>query len=103
MPDGGCREIRFGDDEHAFSILVWRSGAEAHAWVNQCPHFSLPLNARPDTFLLLSGERVMCAYHCAVFRLRDGVCVEGPARGRGLDRVPIVLAAGELRVAEEGA
>ena len=100
VPDGACREVKYGADENAFSVLVWRQGAEVHAWVNTCPHFSLPLNSRPDEFLLLPGERVMCAYHCAVFRLHDGVCTEGPAQGMGLDLVPIEVAGGEIRVGE---
>ena len=100
VPEGACREVKYGDDENAFSVLVWRQGAQVRAWVNNCPHFSLPLNSRPDEFLLLPGERVMCAYHCAVFRLHDGVCTEGPAQGMGLDRVPIEVAGGEIRVGE---
>jgi nitrite reductase/ring-hydroxylating ferredoxin subunit len=49
---------------------------------------------------MLPEGRVMCAYHCAVFRLHDGFCSEGPAQGMGLDRVPIEVANGEVRVGE---
>ena len=98
--DGTCREVKYGDGEGAFSVLVWRQDAQVRAWVNNCPHFSLPLNSRPDEFLMLPGGRLMCAYHCAVFRLHDGYCTEGPAQGMGLDRVPIEVADGEIRVGE---
>jgi nitrite reductase/ring-hydroxylating ferredoxin subunit len=47
---------------------------------------------------MLPGERVMCAYHCAVFRLADGFCTEGPAQGMSLDRVPVMVSGGEVRV-----
>jgi nitrite reductase/ring-hydroxylating ferredoxin subunit len=100
VPEGACQEVKYGDDEDAFRILVWRQGAQVRAWVNSCPHFSLPLNSQPDEFLMLPEGRVMCAYHCAVFRLHDGFCSEGPAQGMGLDRVPIEVANGEVRVGE---
>jgi nitrite reductase/ring-hydroxylating ferredoxin subunit len=99
VPEGSCHEVKYGEGDGAFSVLLYRVGAEVRAWVNNCPHFSLPLNAQPDEFLMLSGERVMCAWHCAVFRLVDGVCTEGPAHGMSLDRVPVEVAGGEIRVA----
>ena len=79
VPDGLCKEIRYGEGAYAFSILVHRSCTEIKAYVNRCPHFSLPLNARPDQFVMLDGARVMCAFHGAVFRLDNGYCEAGPA------------------------
>jgi nitrite reductase/ring-hydroxylating ferredoxin subunit len=87
--DGVCKELRFGEAEFVFSLLLHRDGLEMHAYVNCCPHFSLPLNSRPDHFLLLTGLRIMCAWHCAEFRLDDGRCVAGPAKGLALERVPV--------------
>jgi nitrite reductase/ring-hydroxylating ferredoxin subunit len=98
VPEGRCHEVKFGETDDAFSVIVYRTVAEVRAWVNNCPHFSLPLNSQPDEFLMLPGERVMCAYHCAVFRLSDGFCIEGPAQGMGLDRVPIEVAGNDIRI-----
>ena len=98
LPEGACHEVKFGANDDAFSVIVFRTGAEVRAWVNNCPHFSLPLNSQPNEFLMLPGERVMCAYHCAVFRLSDGLCTEGPAQGMGLDRVPIQVAGNDILV-----
>jgi nitrite reductase/ring-hydroxylating ferredoxin subunit len=98
VPEGACHEVKFGANDDAFSVIVYRTGAEVRAWVNNCPHFSLPLNSQPNEFLMLPGERVMCAYHCAVFRLSDGFCTEGPAQGMGLDRVPIEVAGNDIRI-----
>jgi nitrite reductase/ring-hydroxylating ferredoxin subunit len=89
VPDGACKELRYGDGEQCFNLLLYRRGRMVRAYVNSCPHFSLPLNAQPDRFLLLKNAEIMCAYHCAVFRLDDGHCIAGPAEGMGLEPVPV--------------
>jgi nitrite reductase/ring-hydroxylating ferredoxin subunit len=91
VPDGACKELRFGEGDDTFNLLLYRRGGEVRAYVNCCPHFSLPLNAQPGEFLLLKNSEIMCAYHCAVFRLEDGHCIAGPAEGMGLEPVPIRL------------
>lgn len=102
VPDGACTELRYGDYDGAFTMLLYRRGADVKAYVNCCPHFSLPLNSRPNEFLMLGGEQVMCAYHCAIFRLRDGHCIDGPAEGMSLDQVPIEIKDGHIYVSEAG-
>jgi nitrite reductase/ring-hydroxylating ferredoxin subunit len=93
---GACKEFRYGEGEDALSLLVYRGALGIRAYVNKCPHFSLPLNARPDKFLLLKDSQIMCAYHCAIFRLDDGHCIAGPAEGMGLEPVAIVVADGNI-------
>jgi nitrite reductase/ring-hydroxylating ferredoxin subunit len=97
--DGACKELSFGEGDGMLSLIVHRRATLVRAFVNRCPHFSLRLNARPDHFLVLTGERVMCAWHCAVFRLDDGHCIEGPARGMGLDPVPVEARDGSIYLA----
>ena len=96
VPDGACKELRFGEGEDCFSLLLYRRGSVVRAYVNCCPHFSLPLNAQPDEFLLLRNSEIMCAYHCAVFRLEDGHCIAGPAEGMGLEPVPVQVDAAQI-------
>ncbi len=91
MPDGGCKELNYGQGDAAFRLLLYRGAELVRAFVNCCPHFSLPLNARPDKFLLLNDGRIMCAHHCAVFRLEDGHCLDGPAKGLNLEVVPVAI------------
>jgi nitrite reductase/ring-hydroxylating ferredoxin subunit len=91
--------VHLGAAASAEDVIVMRSGSHAWAYVNRCPHFSLPLNASPNHFLVLGGGRIMCAFHCAVFRFEDGECIEGPAFGMSLQRVPVHLIDGEIRLA----
>lgn len=103
IPDGLCKEVRYGEGAYAFSVLVHRSGAAIKAYVNRCPHFSLPLNNRPGQFVMLDEGRVMCAFHGAVFRLENGYCEAGPAASSFLEPVEVVVRDGTVRIADNGA
>ena len=100
VPDGGCKELRYGSGDAAFRLLLYRRGKEVRAYINSCPHFALPLNANSATFFLLDDARIMCAWHCAVFRLEDGYCEEGPDKGLPLDRVPVSLVENRVMLVE---
>lgn len=103
VPDGHCKEIRFGEGTYALSFLVHRSRAGVKAYVNRCPHFSLPLNARPDQFVMMDGARVMCAFHGAVFRLDSGYCEAGPAASSFLETVEVIVRDGSVCIADSAA
>jgi nitrite reductase/ring-hydroxylating ferredoxin subunit len=92
--------LRYGEGDSSFALLLYRHGAEVLAYVNNCPHFGLPLNARADEFLLYDDGLIMCAHHSAVFRLADGQCVEGlPSRER-LEPVPVRRVGDEIFMAD---
>jgi nitrite reductase/ring-hydroxylating ferredoxin subunit len=55
IPEGRCKEIRYGEGIDAFSLLIHRSRAQVKAYVNRCPHFSLPLNVHPGEFVMLEA------------------------------------------------
>ena len=48
---------------------------------------------------MLGDARIMCAYHCSVFRLQDGVCIDGPANGMALDAVSVEVRDGQVFLA----
>ncbi len=96
LEEGACVEVRCGDADQAASVMVVRVADAPRAYLNRCPHFSLPLNAGSRTFLTVGGREVMCAYHCALFRFEDGVCIDGPARGARLVAIPVALVEGHV-------
>jgi nitrite reductase/ring-hydroxylating ferredoxin subunit len=100
VPQGACKELRYGEGDASFALLLYRRGAEIRAYVNSCPHFGLPLNARPDEFLLYNDGLIMCAHHSAVFRLADGRCVDGLASCERLQPVPVQLVGDEIFMAD---
>ena len=89
VPDGGGREVALGTGETLLPVLLLRRGADVWAYRNVCPHFSLPLNYRPQTFHTYGGESIMCAHHSAMFRIDDGYCFDGPCLGASLDRLDV--------------
>lgn len=88
VPDEGGFEVSFGAGKEPFRVLLLRQGDKVWAYLNSCPHFSLPLNFNPQTFVTLDGL-VMCAHHTAFFKFEDGDCVDGPCAGTGLTAIPI--------------
>ena len=68
--------------------------------VNSCPHTGGPLDWVEDQFLDLDRRHILCATHGALFRIEDGHCLAGPCKGKGLTAVAIVVAEGEVRLAE---
>lgn len=95
------REFTFGQGLNAFRLFVVRlAGGEVRGFVNRCPHYSLPLNVRPDQFLTRDGTQIMCRQHLALFALEDGACVSGACEGNGLTPVPLAVdAQGQLAIA----
>ncbi|HMN79471.1 MAG TPA: Rieske 2Fe-2S domain-containing protein [Burkholderiaceae bacterium] len=87
LPDNSGREVVFGEGREALRILLLRQGERHWAYLNSCPHFSLPLNFHPQTFLTMDAM-VVCAHHTAFFNFDDGACVDGPCAGAGLTPVP---------------
>ena len=79
----------FGPAHERLGILLLRRGNEVWGYVNQCPHFSIPLNYEPGVFWTYDGEILMCAHHRAMFRFEDGACFDGPCQGRRLTAIPI--------------
>jgi len=97
-----CRldEIADGDARAVgFRMFVVRLGGAVRAYVNNCPHTDTPLDWRPGEFLDPGGTMLRCASHGALFRPDDGVCTEGPCRGKRLEAVPVVVEDGVIRVA----
>jgi nitrite reductase/ring-hydroxylating ferredoxin subunit len=101
LSDGDCTEVRFGEGVQSLRLLIMRNGDQVRAYVNRCPHFSLPLNSQPDRFLVTRDRHIMCAYHCALFRFEDGLCVDGPAKDRSLEAVPVTVIDGAVHIAGE--
>lgn len=87
IPDNGGHEVVFGNGKERLRFLLLRQGDSYWSYLNNCPHFSLPLNYQPNTFVTMDSM-VVCAHHTAFFNFNDGACVDGPCAGTGLTAVP---------------
>lgn len=90
IPEQGGFEVQFGEGKENFRVLLLRQGERVWCYLNFCPHFSIPLNYQPQTFLTLD-DMVVCAHHTAFFRIEDGACVDGPCAGNGLVALPFYI------------
>ena len=99
VAEGQGKEVVFGEGKDAFRVVVFRVGGRLLAFRNCCPHFSLPLNYEPDCFHVFDAELLMCAHHTAIFRLGDGLCVDGPCTGARLTAIAIDDRDGEICIA----
>ena len=75
--------IPAGDGRALDGFLV-RHGGRVLAYVDSCPHTGAPLNWEPDRFLDIDQRYIQCATHGALFRIDDGLCVQGPCAGQSL-------------------
>jgi nitrite reductase/ring-hydroxylating ferredoxin subunit len=96
-----AKEFCFGEGRDAFSMIVTRHDGELHAYVNACPHFQLRLNTpgNPERLMTIDSDKLKCAHHLALFDPKTGHCVDGPARGDSLIRVPIDIENGRIAIA----
>ena len=88
LAEGELREV------HApgVSLGVARAGGELYAFELWCTHADCPL-----TDGHLEGTAVRCACHGALFRLGDGVPVEGPAE-EPVRTFPVRLREGRMEI-----
>lgn len=91
--------LQFDDGEEVEFFIVRRGGA-VHAYLNNCPHEDRWLQWEGDSFLTPEGGTILCQAHGATFDIESGQPLTGPALYSGcLTRVPIEIAAGEVRLA----
>jgi nitrite reductase/ring-hydroxylating ferredoxin subunit len=100
LPEGGSKEFWFGADLQRFGVFLLRQGRNVHAYRNSCPHLGTPLNIRPDRFLDIAREHIICATHGALFRIADGFCLRGPCIGASLETVIIEIHDGAIYLGE---
>ncbi len=82
LVDGGLAcpfdVVHGGQTCRAFAI---RYQGVVHAYLNRCSHVAMEMDWRPNHFFDLTGHRLVCGSHGALFRPDTGACVGGPGRG----------------------
>lgn len=89
IADGAAKEFTWGVGINTFRMFVVRKADKVFGYLNICPHYSLPLNHRPDQFLTRDGTRIMCRQHLAIFDIEHGACLDGACDGTALCPIPV--------------
>jgi nitrite reductase/ring-hydroxylating ferredoxin subunit len=78
--------VYLGQNCRAFAI---RFDGRVHAYVNRCTHVAMEMDYQPNHFFDITGRRLMCATHGALYQPDTGACRGGPCRG-GLTKIDLV-------------
>jgi nitrite reductase/ring-hydroxylating ferredoxin subunit len=89
IPVGASRGFSITTPAGPEDIFLVRTATAVVGYLNHCPHTGGPLDWVPDQFLNPEGDLVQCATHHALFRIEDGLCIQGPCAGRSL--TPVTL------------
>lgn len=81
----------WGPSRSAFRLIIYRGSSGARAFVNRCPHFSMPLDLEDGNFMSDDGQHLSCRRHFALFDPDNGRCIAGACAGSFLDAVPIQI------------
>ena len=93
IEDPGGKGIRVGRRERMFVI---RQGDAVFGYMNLCPHQGTTLDWKPDAFLTVELDYILCATHGAFFKIEDGMCVAGPCLGRSLAPIKVRVEDGNI-------
>ncbi len=96
IPEGQGRGFIFGSGLERDAVFVIRWRGKFRGYRNSCPHVGSPLDWPENRFFDAIGRSLMCGTHGAVFRPEDGICIEGPCKGRALEPVAIEVKGGEI-------
>jgi nitrite reductase/ring-hydroxylating ferredoxin subunit len=104
LTPGTAKVFPFGSGAARHEIFVLRPPLEAPgpaglvAYLNDCPHAHAPLDWTPGHFLDAERKHLLCTMHGALFRIHDGLCIDGPCPGLSLTPVPITVEDGIVRI-----
>jgi nitrite reductase/ring-hydroxylating ferredoxin subunit len=91
LPDGGSRGFSVVIPGGHEDIFLVRKGEQVFGYQNSCPHTGGPLDWVPDQFLTQQGDLIQCAIHAALFRIEDGLCLQGPCAGQSLNQLAVEM------------
>ncbi len=74
-----------GQTCRAFAI---RYQGHVYGYLNRCSHVAMEMDYQPDRFFDLTGHRLICATHGAMYQPDTGACVGGPCRA-GLVKIAL--------------
>nr|WP_256432907.1 Rieske 2Fe-2S domain-containing protein [Novosphingobium sp. SG751A] len=81
-------------------MILLVTAAGPRAYVNLCPHYTMPLDAGTGLFLSADGD-IQCRQHFALFAPADGRCFAGACPGASLDAIPLqVDGRGNIHIAD---
>ncbi|MCK9915672.1 Rieske 2Fe-2S domain-containing protein [Microbacteriaceae bacterium K1510] len=80
-----------------FPIVIVRTIANDYVgYVNACPHEGIWLNIGSGEFFSRDRAFLRCGRHGAAFEIDNGLCIDGPCRGKSLEPIALAVIDGEV-------
>jgi nitrite reductase/ring-hydroxylating ferredoxin subunit len=101
---GEVRIVPIEDDEYGMprEVLVLRDlDGHLRGYLNVCKHLPIPLDSGAREFLDDGKRHLVCNTHGALYRIDDGVCIEGPCVDEVLDTMAVWEDAGVVWISGE--
>ena len=96
LPPGTTHKFHFARNGATVEAFVANVRGEFVAYVNQCVHIPIPLDLDDNDFLTCDGKFFVCKTHGSVYEPTGGKCIGGPGQGKSLERLTVVVEAGEV-------
>ena len=82
------------------NIFVVRKGEQVFAYLNWCPHNQVLIDQIPNKFFNSDMSFIQCSKHGALFKINNGLCVEGPCEGEMLKSLDVNIEDGIIYLVE---
>ena len=96
LPANGAKGMVALIDGKQRNIFIIRWENKVYAYLNWCPHNQALIDQIPGRFFNDEKSLIRCSKHGALFRIKDGYCVEGPCEGESLKAVSTEIREGEV-------
>lgn len=78
----------FLNDDGNDQIFIVKHAGQVYGWKNACPHIDgAPMAWRKDAYMDASKQYIACHAHGALFEPVSGFCIQGPCKGKRLEKV----------------
>lgn len=99
----GAKGVRFKvqTSEGELPAFVVRFSGKVYGYLNRCAHVPVELDWEDGAFFDYSKLYLICATHGAQYLPENGLCVQGPCRGKRLTPVAVEERDGQILLVED--
>lgn len=104
LPAGTATLVRLKADKFGrprSAIVVCDTTHKVHAYLNECRHLPIPLDAGSGEVWNVERTHLLCSTHGAMYRPDDGYCVTGPCAGASLFRLDVAIEGTDVFVVDD--
>jgi nitrite reductase/ring-hydroxylating ferredoxin subunit len=96
LPEGAAKGFTVTRADSPLGIFIISQSGQLHGYYNRCPHAGTPLDWTPDQFLDKDNALIQCSTHGALFRIDNGLCVQGPCVNQSLSKIELCVMDGDI-------